>query len=262
MQFHPTALRLDGPRDGFLITEAVRGEGALLYDSRASASWTSWRRATRWRSPSTRELERTGERGGLARHARAWRSSASRTSRPRSPRWGSTPRRDLLPVAPAAHYTMGGVATDLDGRSTRGRACTPSARPRAPGSTARTGSRRTRSPSASCSAAAPRSPLATSRRSRRRPPPEPRAEHRHAARRGHARRALAPRRPAARRRGSGRAARRPLPARSPDRRRLPRARGEPRRAPAHRPSRAPTRRSTACIPSSGRTATPAFERWQ
>jgi L-aspartate oxidase len=31
---------------------------------------------------------------------------------------GLNPARDLLPVAPAAHYTMGGVATDLDGRST------------------------------------------------------------------------------------------------------------------------------------------------
>jgi L-aspartate oxidase len=30
---------------------------------------------------------------------------------------GLNPARDLLPVAPAAHYTMGGVATDLDGRS-------------------------------------------------------------------------------------------------------------------------------------------------
>jgi L-aspartate oxidase len=30
---------------------------------------------------------------------------------------GLNPRRDLLPVAPAAHYTMGGVATDLDGRA-------------------------------------------------------------------------------------------------------------------------------------------------
>ena len=30
---------------------------------------------------------------------------------------GIDPRRDLIPVAPAAHYTMGGVATDLDGRS-------------------------------------------------------------------------------------------------------------------------------------------------
>ena len=30
---------------------------------------------------------------------------------------GLNPKRDLLPVAPAAHYTMGGVATDLDGRA-------------------------------------------------------------------------------------------------------------------------------------------------
>ena len=33
MQFHPTALRRDGPRDGFLITEAVRGEGAKLLNA-------------------------------------------------------------------------------------------------------------------------------------------------------------------------------------------------------------------------------------
>ena len=32
-------------------------------------------------------------------------------------RAGLDPARDLIPVAPAAHYTMGGIATDLDGRS-------------------------------------------------------------------------------------------------------------------------------------------------
>ena len=33
------------------------------------------------------------------------------------PRPGSTPRAEPVPVAPAAHYTMGGIAVDLDGRS-------------------------------------------------------------------------------------------------------------------------------------------------
>ena len=33
MQFHPTALRAEGELDGFLVTEAVRGEGALIVDS-------------------------------------------------------------------------------------------------------------------------------------------------------------------------------------------------------------------------------------
>ena len=54
LQFHPTALRTGGARDGFLITEAVRGEGAKLLDAGASASWTSWPRATTWRSRSRR----------------------------------------------------------------------------------------------------------------------------------------------------------------------------------------------------------------
>jgi len=31
---------------------------------------------------------------------------------------GIDPQRELIPVAPAAHYMMGGIATDLDGRST------------------------------------------------------------------------------------------------------------------------------------------------
>jgi L-aspartate oxidase len=33
-QFHPTALAVAGPRDGFLVTEAVRGEGARLLNGR------------------------------------------------------------------------------------------------------------------------------------------------------------------------------------------------------------------------------------
>ena len=32
---------------------------------------------------------------------------------------GLDPARELVPVAPAAHYMMGGIVTDLDARSTR-----------------------------------------------------------------------------------------------------------------------------------------------
>ena len=57
-----------------------------------------------------------------------------------------------IPVAPASHYVMGGIVTDLDGLR-RASACTPSASAPAPACTAPTGSRRTRSASASSSAA-------------------------------------------------------------------------------------------------------------
>ena len=72
-----------------------------------------------------------------------------------------------VPVAPASHYVMGGIVTDLDGRHGRRPGCTPSASAPAPACTAPTGSRRTRSASASCSAAAPRSRASTSRSPRR-----------------------------------------------------------------------------------------------
>ena len=53
VQFHPTAIAAPNGADGFLITEAIRGEGALLLDGRASASSTSSPRATRWRGRSS-----------------------------------------------------------------------------------------------------------------------------------------------------------------------------------------------------------------
>ena len=116
MQFHPTALRLDGPRDGFLITEAVRGEGALLLNEQGE-----------------RFVEELDPRDAVAlaiqaELTRAGGQAVSLDMREvdvgRFPNIGAAlaevgldPARDLIPVAPAAHYTMGGVAADIDGRA-------------------------------------------------------------------------------------------------------------------------------------------------
>ena len=116
-QFHPTALFLPGTRfDGMLITEAVRGEGAALLDA-------SGRRFTDELAPrdavTAAILDRLAADGteavsldlrGLdpSRFPNVFDSLAEAGLRP-----GAEP----VPVAPAAHYTMGGVAVDLDGRS-------------------------------------------------------------------------------------------------------------------------------------------------
>jgi L-aspartate oxidase len=116
MQFHPTALRVQGPRDGFLITEAVRGEGATLLDAdgerfvdelapRDEVALAIQAQLDGPSGPSVMLDMRMVDVGRFPNIAAALKEV------------GLDPRRDLLPVAPAAHYTMGGVACDLDGRS-------------------------------------------------------------------------------------------------------------------------------------------------
>ena len=116
-QFHPTALFLPGTRfDGMLITEAVRGEGAALLD-------TSGRRFTDELAPRDAvtaaildRLEADGtESVGLdLRHLDPSRFPNVFDSLAEA---GVQPAGEPVPVAPAAHYTMGGVVVDLDGRS-------------------------------------------------------------------------------------------------------------------------------------------------
>ena len=116
MQFHPTALRLEGPRDGFLVTEAVRGEGALLYDSEGERFVDELAPRDEVALAIHTELERTGERA-VWLDMREVEVERFPNIAAALAEVGLDPRRDLLPVAPAAHYTMGGVATDIDGRS-------------------------------------------------------------------------------------------------------------------------------------------------
>jgi L-aspartate oxidase len=116
MQFHPTALRLDGPRDGFLITEAVRGEGATLHDERGERFVDELAPRDLVALAIQSQLQRSGE-DAASLDMRTVDLARFPNIAAALEEVGIDPRRDLIPVAPAAHYTMGGVATDLHGRS-------------------------------------------------------------------------------------------------------------------------------------------------
>lgn len=117
MQFHPTAVVATNGADGFLVTEAVRGEGARLLD----ADGARFVDELAPRDEVARAVQRRMLETGSASVALDMRDvdpalfpnvvTALRSA-------GIDPERQLVPVAPAAHYMMGGIATDLDGRAT------------------------------------------------------------------------------------------------------------------------------------------------
>ena len=119
VQFHPTALAVPGaPR--FLVSEALRGEGARLVNG-AGERFTD-ELAPRDAVARAIARENRAGRGPVALDLRHLDPERVRTRFPRIHRtclsYGVDITRDLVPVTPAAHYVMGGVATDLSGRST------------------------------------------------------------------------------------------------------------------------------------------------
>jgi len=119
VQFHPTALAVAGaPR--FLISEAARGEGALLRN-RAGDRFTEELAARDQVARAIAREDREG-RGPVTLDLTHLDPERVRSRFPRivatCRRYGVDPTRDRIPVTPAAHYVMGGVATDLYGRST------------------------------------------------------------------------------------------------------------------------------------------------
>jgi L-aspartate oxidase len=117
LQFHPTAVIGIAGREGFLVTEAIRGEGATLHGP-----------------DGERFVEELAPRDEVARAiaallARTGARSVGLDMRDVDPSLfpnvvsalqdaGLDPTREQIPVAPASHYMMGGVVTDLNGRST------------------------------------------------------------------------------------------------------------------------------------------------
>jgi L-aspartate oxidase len=117
VQFHPTALSVPG-QPAFLLSEALRGEGAQLLDGDGNpvvdpllprdVVARALHRFVRSHGPvylSLRHLD--------ADHIHARFPSLSSTFA----ELGFDLARDFLPVAPAAHYCMGGIRTDSWGRT-------------------------------------------------------------------------------------------------------------------------------------------------
>jgi L-aspartate oxidase len=121
VQFHPTAL--DTPENPLaLISEAVRGEGAKLVNARGVRFMRGRHRLAELapRDVVARAIFRERRNGPVFLDARKLGGRfverfpgifALCQAR------GIDPRVDLIPVTPAAHYMMGGVVTDLRGRS-------------------------------------------------------------------------------------------------------------------------------------------------
>ena len=125
VQFHPTALDVPGkPR--FLLSEALRGEGAHLLNASGERFMTSYESAGELAS---RDLVSRA----IVREQGRTRAPVYLSMRHFEPEW--VRRRfptiteacktadldlatDLIPIGPAAHYVMGGVLSDLWGRTT------------------------------------------------------------------------------------------------------------------------------------------------
>ncbi len=123
-QFHPTSLAVPG---NFLVSEAVRGEGALLLDATGRRFMADWH-------PDAELAPRDVVARGIARQMAAQGGAPvrldatglggaflagrfpgiDRVCREHGFDWS----RESIPVTPAAHYWMGGIETDLRGRST------------------------------------------------------------------------------------------------------------------------------------------------
>jgi L-aspartate oxidase len=115
-QFHPTAVVGIPGREGFLISEAVRGEGATLHGPdgerfvdelapRDEVARAIFRRLQETGASAVELDMRDVDPGRFPNVVAALRDA------------GLDPTRQRVPVAPASHYMMGGIATDVHGRT-------------------------------------------------------------------------------------------------------------------------------------------------
>jgi L-aspartate oxidase len=105
-QFHPTVLATNG----LLLSEALRGEGALLVDEDGE-------RFTDELAPRDVVARAVGARGAVLLDLRPVERARFPALMGKLEREGFDPGAAPIPVSPAAHYTIGGIVTDLEGRT-------------------------------------------------------------------------------------------------------------------------------------------------
>ncbi len=106
VQFHPTVVA----GNGLLLSEALRGEGATLIDEQGE-------RFTDELAPRDVVARAIDARGTALLDLRRIDRDRFPTLMSALAEHGFDPANQPIPVAPAAHYTMGGIITDLEGRT-------------------------------------------------------------------------------------------------------------------------------------------------
>ena len=127
IQFHPTALAIDNSENRFLISEAVRGEGAKLINSKGEEFMSRYHEKKELAPRdivarsiySEMMLEKTNN---VFLKTSVIEEEKLRKRFPNILKMCEENNIDMIhssiPVAPAAHYSMGGIMTDIEGRTT------------------------------------------------------------------------------------------------------------------------------------------------
>ncbi|MCV6606990.1 MAG: L-aspartate oxidase [Campylobacterales bacterium] len=122
LQFHPTVLKDDNPQK-FLLTEALRGEGAKLINSEDEYFMSKYdeREELAPRDVVSRSIfqeEQKGKEVFLDLRSFDYKFFQNRfpTISKKLEEININIKKDLIPISPAFHYAMGGIKTDLEGR--------------------------------------------------------------------------------------------------------------------------------------------------
>jgi len=122
IQFHPTALAME-QNPMFLVSEAVRGEGAILRNEEGEPFME---KVHEWRDLAPRDVVSRAIYQEMKQGHRVYLDATHLGEQfaDRFPniyreclKHGIDPQKDWIPVTPAAHFVMGGIRTDLNGQT-------------------------------------------------------------------------------------------------------------------------------------------------